>query len=465
MPARRWLPRSTSVQIAIISFLALLVSFAVLITFIARLTQNQLDSNGRDLIRTDQHAITAVFSRDGPNGAASFIAGEIRAAGPLVILLSNAKGRVEAGNMVRWPAGLGINGGFRRQGLMRVGHATSEKFLVLTSRLPGDYRLLVGRSIEEQERLSATLASSLIAAVGLAFIMAFAVSLLLTRIINLRVQGIAGVAAAVAGGDIGRRVDVPTQSAGDAFDKLGHALNDMLARIELLLNELRSVTDGLAHDLRSPLTRMKARIDRLSRSDTGLGTEISAIGHEADALLAMLEANLEISRLEAGIGRDGFSQVDLAGLVVDMVEMYAPLAEDNGVALVAVATGPVPILAHRGFLGRALSNLIDNALRYGAGGGRITVTAEATPDGARLAVADRGPGIDQAKRELALRRFGRLDVARPAGGAGLGLSLAAAIARLHGGSLALAGNDPGLKVIIDLPNAHAATFVDLTNTI
>ena len=317
--------------------------------------------------------------------------------------------------------------------------------------LPGGWHLLVGRSLAEEERLVATLTTSLVTAIGLALLLALGISALLARLIARRVQSIADVAARVAAGDLGSRVAVPDGSPRDAFDSLGLALNAMLARIEALLDELRAVTDGLAHDLRSPLTRMKARIDRLSRTpEPDLG-ELGGIASEADALLAMLDNSLEISRLEAGIGRDAFEPLDLAALVTDMAEMYEPLAEEGGVTITTDTHATMPVRAHRQLLGRALSNLIDNALRYAADGRSIAISAEAGSGGARLVVADRGPGIASTAREEALRRFGRLDVARSKGGAGLGLSLAAAIARLHGGQLLLSDNAPGLKVTIELP--------------
>jgi signal transduction histidine kinase len=241
---------------------------------------------------------------------------------------------------------------------------------------------------------------------------------------------------------------------GDAFDAMARALNAMLGRIEALIGEIRMVTDGLAHDLRSPLTRLKARIDRLARADGHISEEIAAIGSEADSLLAMLEASLELSRIEAGIGRDAFVRLDVAALVRDLAEMYEPLAEDNGVALRINAAGPLAVSGHRNLLSRALANLIDNALRYGNAGGVIEVTAAATNDGMAISVSDRGPGIASANHGEALRRFGRVDAARRAGGVGLGLSLAAAIARLHGGTLTLIDNRPGLKVVIDLPHGE-----------
>jgi signal transduction histidine kinase len=341
--------------------------------------------------------------------------------------------------------------------LQRTGHESDEPFALTSTHLPGGWHLLVGRSLAEEERLTDTLTTSLVTAIGLALPLALGISLLVTRLIARRIQSIADVAARVAAGDLGSRVAVPDGKPLDAFDSLGLALNAMLARIEALLDELRAVTDGLAHDLRSPLTRMKARIDRLARAPEPDLAELDAIGTEADALLAMLDNSLEISRLEAGIGREGFEPVDVATLVRDMAEMYEPLADESGVAIEIRAPRPVPVVAHRQLLSRALSNLIDNSLRYAASGGSIILEATPTPTGARLIVGDHGPGIVRFAREEALRRFGRLDQARSAGGAGLGLSLAAAIARMHGGTLILSGNDPGLKVTIDLPDNIAGS--------
>jgi signal transduction histidine kinase len=243
---------------------------------------------------------------------------------------------------------------------------------------------------------------------------------------------------------------------------MGQAFNVMLARVESVLDELRAVTDGLAHDLRSPLTRLKARIDKLQQGSVIDAADLEAVSTEAESLLGMLDTSLEITRAEAGIGRDRFEVVDLSQMVADLADMYGPLAEDAGVEL-AVQSGltRVTALAHRQLLGRALANLIDNALRYGAIGKRIELAAERTDGGAQLVVGDHGPGIPTTQRREALRRFGRLDAARGRQGqrlqgAGLGLSLAAAVARLHGGTLTLADNKPGLQVAIDLPALPAA---------
>ena len=450
-PRRQTWPRSTTTRIALLVFLAMVGTSAIILGFIARVTQGQLDADARTLITAEREAIVSTFNRDGPMAARDVIMAELRIPGSLAVRLEDAGHRGVAGNITTWPDRLPRQVDFMRIDLVQAGQDGAEPFAVTSHTLPNGYRLLVGRNLAEEERLTATLTTSLFAAVGLALLLATGISILVTRTIARRIEAIANVAGAVAAGDLARRVAVQPAGTGDAFDRLGTALNAMLARIELLLDELRSVTDGLAHDLRSPLTRLKARIDRVQRDGDTAGTDIAAIGAEADALLAMLDNSLEISRVEAGIGRDRFVAMDLATLASDMVDMYEPLAEDNGVRLTAVVAGTVPIRAHRELLGRALSNLIDNALRYGAAGGTIEVVAETTPDGARLSVADRGPGIAPTDRDDALRRFGRLDAARSARGAGLGLALAAAIARLHGGTLTLHANKPGLRVAIDLP--------------
>ena len=434
-----------------IVFAALIVTSALLLLFIGRLTHDQLYADVRTAVSGDAREIADSFRKKGAAVAAREVTDNLRLPGATAVLLVGPDGWPLAGNVAGWPAGLAAASGFTKTRFRRTGHPADESFGVVTETLGGGYRLLVGRSLETEERLTESLMTSLYAAIGLALLLAALTSVILARIISHRVQNIADVAAAVAAGDLSRRVDEPPSPGGDAFDSMARALNAMLARIETLLGEIRMVTDGLAHDLRSPLTRLKARIDRLARGDGELAEEVTAIGSEADALLTMLENCLEISRIEAGIGRDAFVLLDVAALARDLAEMYEPLAEENGVRLTAIATTPLPVLAHRNLLSRALANLIDNALRYGASGGIIDVAASATPGGIRLSVSDRGPGIAAGNHGEALRRFGRIDEARSTGGVGLGLSLAAAIARLHGGTLSLTDNQPGLRVVIDLP--------------
>lgn len=428
----------------------------LLIGFIARLTQDQLAAEVRAALTSQSDSIAADLQANGVAVTARDIDAELRLPGANAVLLVTADGKRLAGNLAIWPAippeALRDQRAPARIALRRMGDREASLFAVKVHRLDGGYRLLVGRSLQADERLTTTLRTSLFAAFALALGLAMLTAIILTRVIARRVQAIADVATAVAAGDLSRRVDEkPAGDPGDSFDAMVRALNAMLARNELLIDEIRMVTDGLAHDLRSPLTRLKARIDRLARGGLDQDVEIAAIGTEADALLVMLDNCLEISRVEAGIGRDAFTLFDVAALARDLAEMYEPLAEETGVRLTAEAPAPLPLLAHRNLLSRALANLIDNALRYGASGGSIEITARETPDGIAISVGDHGPGIATSQHAEALRRFGRIDAARAAGGVGLGLPLAAAIARLHGGTLALVGNNPGLRVVMTLP--------------
>lgn len=457
----RWWPRTTTARISLILFLVLLFGTGLQLFLLARITQAQLEREAQARVSSIAGTAETAWRREGIEAAVTILDGELQVPGPLIIHLAAPDGSLLLGNLARWPAGLSADRSFHRIAAMHADHGNIEPYLVTARPMPEGYRLLVGRSVEVEGQLQSTLTALLAVALPVAALLALVISRMITQIITERARGIADVVGEVTAGKLHARVDVPPGRPADAFDSMGQAFNTMLARIEGLLDELRAVTDGLAHDLRSPLTRLKARIDKLGLGTVVDAADLAAVASEAESLLAMLDTSLEISRAEAGIGRERFDAVDLSAMVADLADMYGPLAEESGVTLtVAPSLTRVTTRAHRQLLGRALANLIDNALRYGAAGKRIELAAEATDDGARLVVADHGPGIPPAQRREALRRFGRLDAARGAQkgkggkriqGAGLGLSLAAAVARLHGGTLTLLDNKPGLKVAIDLP--------------
>jgi signal transduction histidine kinase len=239
--------------------------------------------------------------------------------------------------------------------------------------------------------------------------------------------------------------------SGDTFDQLALTLNAMLDRTETLISELRIVTDGLAHDLRSPLTRLKVRLDRAEteQNPAARSTAIALANEEADRLLAMLTTALQISRAEAGIGQDHFETVDLSALAHDLAELYAPLIEDRGFELQTDISPDVAVRAHRELMVQAIGNLIDNAMKYGASPILFMVGQTATH--AWVEVSDKGIGIPPTQRAEALRRFGRLDPSRTGFGAGLGLSLVQAVARLHGGTIELGDAKPGLIIRLSIP--------------
>lgn len=452
---------TTTARIGILLFLVLLAASWAPLILLERATQSQLDSEARARITAIAETTEQAWRKGGIEAGVTLLDGELGVPGPLIIHLAASDGSLLLGNLARWPPGVPVDRRYYRVPAMHADHGDIEPYMVTARAMPDGYRLLVGRSLEADEQLQRTLVTTLLLVLPFALILSLITSRIITRIIADRARGLADVVREVTAGKLHARVDVPPGPPADAFDSMGQAFNAMLARVEALIDELRTITDGLAHDLRSPLTRLKARIAHMAVGSTISADDLEAVGAEAQALLAMLDNSLEISRAEAGIGRESFEPVDLAVMLAELADMYEPLAEDAGVSMRVATAGTVPMRVHRQLLGRALANLIDNALRYGAKGGQIELGAVARNGGAQLWVADHGPGIPPGRRNDALRRYGRLDTARRAQrsglqGAGLGLSLAGAVARLHGGTLALDDNKPGLKVILDLPATPAA---------
>lgn len=313
--------------------------------------------------------------------------------------------------------------------------------------------LVSGRLLDDWERAQRTIERALLLAVLLSLVLGICGGLVLTRYVTRRLNRIAGAVDAVAAGDLTRRVGTEG-GGGDAFDRLSLRIDGMLDRIDRLMAELCVVTDSIAHDLRSPIARLRARAEAAVTADQPRQREVALAGliAETDLVMRMLAVLLEISRSEA-VTRDTLVPLDPVELIEELADLYAPVVEEAGmrfsVELPPGLIAPVPM--HRELLSQALANLIDNALRHGAAGGAIALSLVVAAGELRLTVADRGPGIAAADRAQALSRFGRLDRARSLPGAGLGLALVESVARLHGGRLELADNGPGLIATIAAP--------------
>ena len=319
--------------------------------------------------------------------------------------------------------------------------------LLLSGRIV-DYSQQIQRALERAVLLSALLSALL--GIGGAFVIAIYVS--------RRLRHISTVVDSAGAGDLGRRVD--WAGSGDAFDELGRRVNMMLDRIARLLDELRLITDSFAHDLRGPLARLRTKVERAAAlaGDPAASASMDQALAETDILLRMLATLLQISRAEAGIAASELPLVDPAGLLTGIAELYEPVAQESGIELLTdIVTGLPPARLHHDLMSQAISNLIDNALRYGEGGrillalGRVDAAEQDGRACFAFCVTDSGPGIDAADMEVARRRFGRLDRARSKSGAGLGLALVDAVARFHGGELLLEDACPGLKARIVLP--------------
>lgn len=368
----------------------------------------------------------------------------------MVILLTLPNGQDVVGNIIRWPTQLVGNSSWTVRELYRKGSDIPEPIGFTATLLPDGSRLLTGHVLTSEQRLTEINRTAILTAFVLALPIALLIAFLLGKLISRRIEVVTKVTDAVRGGDLSQRIYL--DGTDGPFDHLSEGINAMLDQLEALVSELRMMTDGLAHDLRSPITRLKSVIEHaiVDTSDETAVAALQKVSTEAETLLAMLTTALQISRAEAGIGRDRFVTTDISELLSDLVEVYGPLAEDHEVDLQYVAPAGLTVSLHRELVSQALGNLIENALKYADGADLIRLSAARQGDRIIFSVADNGAGIPAERRAEAQKRFGRLDSARTQTGSGLGLSLVEAVAKLHGGKVELKDNEPGLRVELTL---------------
>jgi len=327
--------------------------------------------------------------------------------------------------------------------------------------LPNQMIMMVGRDLGEPERFRAVVRRALMFALGMMGLGGLVIWFVVGRRALKHIDSVSEASARIMEGDLSQRL--PVAGAGDEFDRLSENLNAMLARIATLNEGLKHVSDNIAHDLKTPLTRLRNRAEAAlagTHTPAEYREALEATIGESDQLIRTFNAILMISRLEAGYSAERVTKVDLADAVRDVVELYEPAAEDVGVAMEAKIERSAVVDGNRELIGQALSNVVDNAIKYSAGAGaalRVTVALETGGGAVRLRVSDQGPGIpDAADRQRATERFVRLEESRTQPGSGLGLSLASAVMRFHGGNLELSANDPGLTVTMIFPDAKAS---------
>jgi len=371
----------------------------------------------------------------------------------MIYLVTDPDGKPLAGNIAAWPAGVPIHSAWLSFALERVVNGRPElhpargRLFVI----PGGYRLLVGRDVSDgaafRGQVRATLLWAGLIALGIGVIGGTVMSRNLLR----RVEQVNRTSERVMAGNLSDRV--PLRGTSDEFDQLAANLNRMLDQIERLMTAMREVTDDVAHDLKTPLSRLRTRLERAlvapSEASSAAGSAqneaIRAAIEEADRLLATFNALLRIAELESGARHDQTEPLDLSEVARSAAELYEPVAEEKGFTLKVLAEPGVRIRGDRHLLSQALANLLDNAIKY-AGGGALELRVFSENGQAVLEVADRGPGIPEADRQSVFDRFVRLEPSRTTPGNGLGLSLVRAIAHRHGGSVTLDDNDPGLRI-------------------
>lgn len=323
--------------------------------------------------------------------------------------------------------------------------------------------LIVARDIETvRAHVGRVQRLLLVGIVGLS-LAALAGGLLISRHLLRRIEAINASARGIMAGNLSQRI--PLIGTGDELDQVAANLNSMLDRIEQLMAGLREVSDNIAHDLKTPLTRLRNRAETALRdaaaggqnADPALRAGLVRIIEEADDLIKTFNALLLIAKLEAGAATETFETIDAALVASDVAELYEPVAEEAGLKLVTEVSAGCPVRGNRGLLGQAIANLVDNAIKYSSqamGADRtVRLNVRRVGDRVEVTLADRGPGIPPKDRERVLKRFVRLEESRTRPGTGLGLSLVAAVATLHSGAVRLEGNEPGLRVVLSLPAA------------
>lgn len=418
-------------------------------------------------VERDAGELRRTFTTEGFAALAAAVEARSRqpGAGGALYFLSDHTGARRTGNLVAPPATLsgGTRGTFAWQhGLGPAGLRTAAGVLVS---LDGAGVLVVARDVEEQKSFLGFLQRDFAFALAAIGLVGIGLALVLAQAILRRIDAMSRATGAIMAGDLSGRL--PRTGSDDELDRLAAQLNAMLERIERLMAGLREVSDNIAHDLKTPLNRLRNRAEAAladRREATAWREGLEQTIEAADELIKTFNALLLIARLEAGNVEDTLAPVDLAEIVQDVAELYDPAAEQAGLVLETRIAGRALVAANRQLVGQALANLVDNAIKYSAtaSGTRstpstphptVSISLATTGTEARLVVADRGPGIAAADRQRALERFVRLDASRSKPGTGLGLSLVAAVVQMHRGRISLEDNAPGLTVVLTFPLA------------
>jgi signal transduction histidine kinase len=402
------------------------------------------------IIASEYAVLRQAYDRGGGAAVIRRIRQRVAEQGPneAVYLLTDASFNPIAGNLYVWPQLVEDGEGYCNF-TMPAGRFQGEppQIRARYDTLPNSYHLLVGRNIDDLNRFVRTIAIGIVGAIVLMFTLAAAASMAVSRRTVGRIEAINATCRDIMRSGLNKRI--PVRGTKDEWDHLSENLNSMLDRIEALMQGIRQVSDNIAHDLRTPLSRMRGRLEQASKQR--LDTDESQLLvcdtiAELDGVLALFSSILRIARLEAHEGAAAFHTVDLREIADQIAELFDAAAEEKGGHVKLIAAEPAPVSGDRDLLFDAIANLVDNAVKHGGDNGQVTIEVTHGADGPRLAVSDRGPGIPADEQKNVLKRFCRLERSRSTPGNGLGLSLVAAVAQLHGAQIAMASNEPGLCI-------------------
>ncbi len=452
--------RFSALNIALIYVSVSLVVLALFAVPLWYSWRNTIEQSRTEVIQADAQRLVDLFIAKGDEALSSAI--EIQVGGQLekvertIILFADPAFARRAGNLAAWPHEFSKSASMATTSIDagdRIVRAT-----LIHKTLPGGYHLLLGRDTGRFEKLEALFIYGLIGAAGIVLLLGIVGGLLIRRTLLSRVHDINQTASAIMEGKLSHRL--PVHKGENEFNVLVQTENRMLDQIEHLVDGVRNVSNAIAHDLRTPLAELRLRLEELSltRPDpeqTFAGIDSAIV--DVDRVISIFNALLRLTEIDAGTRRAGFVEMDVAKVTGEVAEFYQPVAELQGITLSCMSTGPLMLTGDPLLLAQAVGNLIDNALKYVRENGMVTITASRHQDGGiEIAVMDNGPGISDKEKPKVVERFYRSDASRGTPGVGLGLSLVAAVAKLHGGHLTLSDNHPGLRAtLILLPSERA----------
>lgn len=453
--------RTTAFRLTLVYLFLFALFAAFLLAFFAWNTRRLVNEQIVETVDAEIEGLINQYEIGGIRRLVIIVDTRARRPGSNLYLVATNAGETLAGNVGGLPPGVLMRPGWIETDYRRPEETEgpSHRALVRVFELPSGFRMLVGRDLEERDRLYGVVIAAGRWSAAIVVVLGLAGGFFVSRRVLRRVDAMTDTTRTIMGGDLGGRL--PVAGSGDEIDRLAVNINAMLERIEALMHGLKEVSDNIAHDLKTPLTRLRNRCEealRTARDEAGYRRALESTIEESEGLIRTFNALLMIARAESGQARENMTECDAAEVARGVAELYEPLAEENGLTLQVEAPAPARLRCNRELISQALANLVDNAIKYAAPAartngesGQILVTAHSEGDHVVLTVGDRGPGIPEDMRKRVIDRFVRLEQSRTVPGSGLGLSLVSAVAHLHGGELRLEDNMPGLKAVLALP--------------
>ena len=458
--------RTTAFRLTLVYLFLFALFAASLLGYFAWNTRRLITEQIATTVNAETGELSDIFTRRGLRGLVFNIENRALRPGANLYLVTAPNGQGLAGNVGSLAPGVMASTGWSETAYRRLDEqdTADHRALVFVTELPGGFRLLIGRDLEERRRLFGIVAKAAQWSVLIVVVLGLGGGIFVARRVLRRIDAMTGTTQRIMAGDLSGRL--PVGRSGDELDRLAENLNAMLERIEALMMGLKEVSDNIAHDLKTPLTRLRNRAEEAlakSASEAEYRIALERTIEESDGLIRTFNALLMIARAESGQARGNMDDCDAAEVANGIHELYEPLAEDDGMTLRVKTAASTPLHGNRELISQALANLVENAIKYGkpnpvvqplnaaADAREILIEARREGDFVLLSVADHGPGIPEADRKHAVERFVRLEASRTQPGSGLGLSLASAVATLHGGELRLDDAHPGLIATLKIP--------------